>query len=87
MQRCNILNPPIDWSDLIEEGCNQWKTKSMLGVLCCLVLSAVVYGIWRAGNDIRFGGQPSTEEQILKLIFWEVWFQVSGKLKLIKFLR
>jgi hypothetical protein len=79
MQRCNILDPSIDWFDFLEEGCNRWKTKSMLGVLCRLVLSAAVYGIWRGRNDISFGGQPSTEEQILKLIFWEVRFRVSGK--------
>jgi hypothetical protein len=45
MQRCNILDPLTDWPDLLEEGCNRWKTKSLLGVLCRLVLSAAVY-IW-----------------------------------------
>jgi hypothetical protein len=68
MQRCNILDPPIDLSDLLEGGCNRWKTKSLLGALCQLVLSATVYGIWRARNNIRF--QRRIEEQILKLIFW-----------------
>jgi hypothetical protein len=79
LQRCNVLDPPTVWDDLIEEGCSHWKTKSMLGVTCRLVLSATVYGIWRDRNEIRFGGQPRTEEQILKLIFWEVRFRISGK--------
>jgi hypothetical protein len=79
MQRCNIPNPPTDWDDLLEEECRTWKAKSMLGVLRRLVLSASVYKIWRAQNDIRHGGQPKTEEQILKFIFWEVRFRVSGK--------
>jgi len=64
---------------VIEEGCNHWKTKSMLGLTCRLVLSAAVYGLWRARNELRFGGHPRTEEQILKMIFWEIRFRLSGK--------
>jgi hypothetical protein len=42
LQRCNVLDPPTVWDDLIEEGCSHWKTKSILGVTCRLVLSATV---------------------------------------------
>jgi len=78
LHRCNALNPPNVWDDLIEEGCSHWKTKSVLGVTCKLVLS--VYGIWKARNEIKFGGQPRTEEQILKMIFERcVWFRLSEK--------
>jgi hypothetical protein len=45
MQRCDMLDSPTDRIDLIEEGCNKWTTKSMLGVVCKLVLSSAVYGI------------------------------------------
>jgi hypothetical protein len=53
----------------------------MFGVICQLVLSATVYGLWRDRNEIRFGGHPKTEEHILKLIFWEVRFLVKGSCK------
>jgi hypothetical protein len=42
MQRCNMLDSPTDWIDLIEEGCSKWTTKSMLGDVCILVLSYAV---------------------------------------------
>jgi hypothetical protein len=48
----------------------------MLGVLCRLVFGYVVYGLRKA---IRFCGVPSTEEQILKRIFWEVRTRIYGK--------
>jgi hypothetical protein len=48
----------------------------MLGVLCRLIFGYVVYGLWKV---IRFCGVPSTEEQILKRIFWEVRTRISGK--------
>jgi len=33
----------------------------MLGLTCRLVLSAAVYGLWRARNELRFGGHPRTD--------------------------
>ncbi|XP_062143702.1 uncharacterized protein LOC133851346 isoform X1 [Alnus glutinosa] len=44
-----------------------------------LVLSSTVYGIWRARNETKYHGKPKTEEQILKIIFWEVRSRISGK--------
>jgi hypothetical protein len=79
LQRCDALNPPTSWDGLIEEGCRTWKTKSLMGSICKLILSSAVYGLWRTRNEIKFGSQPRNEEQILKLIFWEVRFRVSGK--------
>jgi len=49
---------------MINEGCRKWKSKSMMGVLCRLVLSSTVYGIWRARNETKYHGKPKTEEQI-----------------------
>jgi hypothetical protein len=48
----------------------------MLGTICQLALSATVYGLWRARNEIKHGGQPKIEEQGLKFIFWEIWFMI-----------
>jgi hypothetical protein len=73
------MAPPLVWQVLINEGCRNWKSKSMMDVLCRLVLRSTVYGIWRAKNEIKHHGQPKTEESILKLICWEVGSRISGK--------
>jgi hypothetical protein len=35
--------------------------------------------IWRARNEIKHNGQPKTEEQILKIIVWEVRYRLLGR--------
>jgi hypothetical protein len=30
-----------------------WKTEALIGVLCRLILSSTMYGIWRAKNAIK----------------------------------
>jgi hypothetical protein len=74
MQRCPGVPCLLDWQVLLTEGCRTWKKKTMLGVLCRLV-----YGLWKARNAIRLCGVPSTEEQVLERIFWEVRSRLSGK--------
>jgi hypothetical protein len=51
----------------------------MFGVVCRLVLSSTVQGIWRARNEIKHAGHPRTEEQILKLIIGEVRSRIASK--------
>jgi hypothetical protein len=70
MQNCPGLACSHVWQDVLSEGCNNWKKKTLLGVLCRLIFGSVVYNIWRARNEVRFLGHPKSEEQILKLIFW-----------------
>jgi hypothetical protein len=84
MQRCNIANPDLDWSSVLAAGCGQWKTKRLWGVLCRLALSSAVYHLWRARNEIRHHGRPKTEEQLLRLIYWEIRSCISGKGKFTK---
>jgi hypothetical protein len=79
MQRCNPLAPSSDWLEIINEGCRKWKANTLEGVLCRLILRSTVYGIWRARDEIKHGGQPRTEELILKAIFWEVRSRISAK--------
>jgi hypothetical protein len=43
-----------------------------------------MYHIWCTRNEIKAKGHPKTEEQILRLIFWEVRNRISGKGKFIK---
>jgi len=69
---------------MMDEGCRQWKTKKMWGILCRVVLSSTVYNLWRASNEIKQHGLPRTEEQILRMIFWEVRYRISGKGKFVK---
>jgi hypothetical protein len=79
MQRCNIDNPDLDWSNVLDVGCRQWKTKRLWGVLCRLVLNSAVYHLWRARNEIKHHGHSKTEEQVLRLICWDIRSRISGK--------
>jgi hypothetical protein len=72
MQRCNDLAPSLGWQRVLNDGCRTWKKNTMAGVLCRLLLSSVVYNIWRDKNAIEYQNAPKTEEQILKQIFREV---------------
>lgn len=69
---------------MLNESCKNWKKKTMLGVLCRLVFGSIVYSICRARNETKFHGHPKSEEQVFKLIFWEVRTRISGKGKLKK---
>jgi hypothetical protein len=84
MHRCNIAAPVFDWPSVIATGCVQWKTKRLRGVLCRLALSSVVYHLWKARNEIRHQGRPKTEEQLLRLIYWEIRSRISGKGRFLK---
>jgi hypothetical protein len=81
MQRCPFIATHTDWQSLLDDGCKHWKKKTLAGILCRLVFSSAVYNIWRARNEIKFHGHPKSEEQILKLIFWEVHIRMSGSSK------
>lgn len=72
MQRGPGMVYSLVWQDVLNEGCRNWKKKTMLGVLCRLVFGSAVNSIWRARNEIWFHGHPKFEEQILKLILWEL---------------
>jgi hypothetical protein len=79
MQRCLGVPCLLDWQVVLTEGCSNWKKKTMLGVLCWLVFGSAMYGLWKARNAIRFCGVPSSDEQILKMILWEVRIRISRK--------
>jgi len=81
---CFVQHPLLDWQGVLDEACRKWKTKKLLGVLCRLILSSTMYHIWRARNEIKVLGHPKMEEQILRLIFWEVRKRISGKGKFMK---
>jgi hypothetical protein len=72
MQRCPFNAIHTDWQSLLDDGCNHWKKKTLSGTLCRLIFSSAVYNIWCARNEIKFYVHLKSEEQILKLIFWEV---------------
>jgi hypothetical protein len=43
-----------------------------------------VYHLWRARNKIRHHGKPKTEKELLRLIYWEIRYRISGKGKFTK---
>jgi hypothetical protein len=79
MQRCNIENPEINWLNVMDIGCRQWKTKRIWGALCRLVLQAAVYHLWRAINEIKHNSCPKTKEEVLQSIHWDVCSRISVK--------
>jgi hypothetical protein len=40
---------------------------------------ALVYHLGCTRNELKHSGQPSTEEQLMKKILWEVRSRLSGK--------
>lgn len=79
MSRCNVLNPPVDWDEVVKLGMRKWNKKSLNANICRLVLSSTVYNIWRNRNEIKHGNHPKTEEHILQKIFWEVRTSVGER--------
>jgi hypothetical protein len=43
------------------------------------VLGSIIYNIWHTRNEIKHLDQPSSEEQILKKVFWEARTRIAGK--------
>jgi hypothetical protein len=78
LSRCNVPNPPNAWIDILRLGGSDWKKKTMHGNLCRLVLSSSVYHLWKNRNEIKHGGTPKTEEQILKSVVWDVRTRIFG---------
>jgi hypothetical protein len=79
MLRCRVEQPPIIWDDNLQLGCKSRGKKSLHFLLCRLVFGAVVYNLWHTRNELRHAGSPSTEEQILKKVMWEVQTRLAGR--------
>jgi hypothetical protein len=77
--RCNVLNPSTSLQDVIRLGCSKWNKKTMSATLCRLVLCSTVYHLWRNRNDIKHNGISKTEDQLMKLIIWEVRSRILGR--------
>jgi hypothetical protein len=73
MTRCRVANPPIIWEDILQLGCSSWRCNTLKGLLCRLALGSTIY------NEIKHAGHPSTKEQILTKVLWEVRARVAGK--------
>jgi hypothetical protein len=79
MQQCRVEKPTVLWGEIVQIGISQWGKNTLKGILCCLVLGAAVYNLWRTRNELKHSGQPSTEKQLLKKIIWEVRSKLAGK--------
>ena len=79
MEKCSILDPPTRWEDIIDWGINHWGKKTLSASLYKLVFGASIYHIWRTRNEIRHGGSPLSEDQILQKIHVDVRSRVWGK--------
>jgi hypothetical protein len=79
MLRCQVNNSFVMLDDALKLGIRDWETKTLKGLMCCLVLGYVIYNIWYTRNEIKHLGYSSYEEQILKKVFWEVRARIAGK--------
>ena len=70
---------PIDLGNLLNVQIPSVGAKSLNFLLCRLVFEAVVYNLWYTRNELKHVGSPSSEEQILKNVMWEV--QIGWKKK------
>ena len=79
MLRCQVNNSSIILDEVLKLGIRKWETMTLKGMLCRLVSGLVIYNIWQTRNEIKHLGQPSSEEQILKKVLWEVTTRIAGK--------
>ena len=79
MLRCRVEKPSVFWGEILQIGVSQWRKNTLKAILCRLVLGAAVYNLWHTRNELKHSGQPSTEEQLLKKIIWEVRSRLAGK--------
>jgi hypothetical protein len=84
MLRCQVNNSSIILDEVLKLGIRKWKYKTLQGLLCRLVLGSVIYNIWQTRNEMKHLGHPSSEEQILKKVLWEVRTRIVGKGKFSK---
>jgi hypothetical protein len=78
LQKCLIEDPSIEWEDVIDWGVKELKGNSLKSTLCMLMLGAVVYHVWWQRNELKHGVGARSEEQINKIIDWEVRSIVIG---------
>jgi hypothetical protein len=79
MLRCQVNNSSIILDEVLKLGIRKWKSKTLQGLLCRLVLGSVIYNIWQTRNEMKHLGHPSSEEQILKKVLWEVRTRIVGE--------
>lgn len=61
------------WREILKQFGKRWWNGEVLS------LEAVVYHIWKHGNDVRHGNALKSEEQILKIIInWEIRTLIMG---------
>ncbi|GLT57396.1 hypothetical protein SLA2020_303710 [Shorea laevis] len=79
MEKCSVLDPPTSWEDVLAWGVQHWGKKTFHASVCCLVLGASIYHIWRTRNEIRHGCSPSSEDQLLQKIHVDVRSRILGR--------
>lgn len=65
MEKCHVLDPPTICEDVLDWGLSYWGKKTLFASICRLVFGASIYYLWRTWNEIRHGGSPWFEDQIL----------------------
>jgi hypothetical protein len=79
LEKCSVLDPPTNWEDVLAWGIHHWGKKTLHASICRLVFGASIYNIWRTRNEIRHGGSPLSEDQLLQKIHVDVRSRILGK--------
>jgi hypothetical protein len=66
LSQCLVSDPPTDWDEILEKGMKECRGNGLKAVLIRLSLSASVYAIWKERNNIHYGNNLLTEEDISK---------------------
>jgi hypothetical protein len=43
MDKCNVVDPPVFWDDVIAMGLQFWRKKNLLAYVCRLISGATIY--------------------------------------------
>lgn len=79
MSRNSVDTLYITWEDVLEWGIKELRGGGLKILFCKLSLGAVVYKIWKQTNVVKHGGQPRSEEQIVKAIICEVQSRMMAR--------
>lgn len=68
LRSCLILDPCVEWDDVIQWSISGLKSGGLKSVLSKLSISAVVYHLWKQRNNLKHGNSPKLEEAIIARI-------------------
>lgn len=81
MASCLIVDPFVEWDDVVNWSIAAFKGKGLQVSLCKLCFAACVYLIWKQMNDLWHGNTPRRQgsRKLFVQIKWEVRARIMVK--------